>query len=80
MPRLHDYVSFDVMHICKYLFLKPFKFENLYQINMSSLFSSKRDTVMRKEKKIYIYTDDLKYFSNSNVLENGFIYIFIYQL
>ena len=27
---------------------------------------------------IYIYTDYLKYFSNSNVLENGFIYIYIY--
>ena len=77
MPLLHDYVSFDVIRICKYLFWKPFKFENLYQINMSSLFSSKRDYVMRKEY-IYIYTDYLKYFSNSNVLENGFIYIYLY--
>ena len=44
---------------------------------MSSLSSSKRDYVMRKEY-IYIYTDYLKYFSNSNVLENGFIYIYLY--
>ena len=46
-----------------------------------SFLIKKRHYVMRKEYiyiYIYIYTDYLKYFSNSNVLENGFIYIFIY--
>ena len=34
---------------------------------------------MRKEKiYIHIYIDYLKYFSNSNVLENGYIYIYTY--
>ena len=44
-----------------------------------SFLIKKRHYVIRKEK-IYIYTDYLKYFSNSNLLENGFIYIYISAL
>ena len=77
-PRLHDNVSFDDIHICKYPFCKPFKFENIYQINIS-FFSYQKETLWWEKKKTYIYIYRLfKIFFQLATFSKISLYIYIY--
>ena len=51
-PRLHDCVSFDVIHIWKYPFLKTFQiWKYISNKHIFSFVTEKRLFVMRREKK-----------------------------
>ena len=75
-PCLHNYVSFDDIHIFKYPFLKTFQIwkciSNKYTF---SFLITKRHFVMRKEN-IYIYREYLIfYFQIATFFKMGYIFI-----
>ena len=68
-------IIYIYIYIYKHPLSKTLQFENIHKIYTYLLFSHQRDTLYEKLNKRCIY---FIIFSNCNLFENGYIYIYIH--